>query len=572
MAVTEEPFAERAACVRRRFKTGRLDTMARGFWEHWRPGDSSLLVGMYSSIILLLLEPSLWFANWSDDLFSFRVPDWIALSLLLILPFNAWFLDRFLSSKTPVDAYLPCWLRGLRLLASSPPLFNLHTISLWKKFLGERALAEGLGSSRTAHLNLSRSRWRLSSGLQLRSLYRSGFLFAWIAVSLLPVTVWAVWLAGATRLGAWHHPSVLGACAFLHVISCISMALHFQLEIEKSFMSGWRRTLLRTAPFLWLFAIPGVVLGFAVYLSVKPSDNSLSWKIHAGRTGVNRDPLWQGLQDRLHQQWQGQPWFTQWRRPMGLSRSEGSSREDAELVSLYRLKTFLLALESLSLTALILRNVPTVVRSALWVAAVLTGTGLALQTLGLLARLFRVSRLREDLSSDLVRRYLMLTQAAVLAGTYGGTVLSQISIELFGLLLCLSAALCGVMTVLFLLPRVTSGKGPDAALWGVLYLALAALGVVIGLQGEGWRSSLLSFLRVSAVLSPLWSLGLFLAFSGWLLRPFTWRHVLDRRIPCRFRVVLAFVTLTAALPLGGLAIPFWIYARQRLWPQYEQRL
>ena len=73
-------------------------------------------------------------------------------------------------------------------------------------------------------------------------------------------------------------------------------------------------------------------------------------------------------------------------------------------------------------------------------------------------------------------------------------------------------------------------------------------------------------------LTPLWSVALFFGLGGWLLHPFRLRHLFDRRLPGSLRGALAAVALTSAIPLGGLAIPFWIYAHYRLWPRYEPLL
>ena len=268
----------------------------------------------------------------------------------------------------------------------------------------------------------------------------------------------------------------------------------------------------------------------------------------------------------------------QWRRPTGLSRSGGPSRQDAEIIALFRLKTLLLAFESLSLTVLLF-HIPSLrtalsagLRPVLWTVVALAGLGAVIQMVALLSRLVRLSRLSELLSRYPYGRYLLLTQTAFLAGTWSGAALMEVSMEQFGMLLCLCMALCATLTALFLLPAGASPKGSDMGLWGSLYLALSDLGGLIGLEGENWRASLLSFFRTSAALSPLWSLGLFLALGGWLLRPFSWRHVFDRRLPRRFRGVLGFTMASAALPLGGLAIPFWIYARHKIWPFYERYL
>jgi hypothetical protein len=576
LAVTDETLDDRAARVRRRFKTGRLDAMGRGFWENWHPEDGSFLVGMFSTVTLLLLEPSLWMDNWPGEAIRLRISGPVALSLLLVLPFNGWFLSRFLSSKTPGGIRVPRWLRGLRFLALSLPLFGLPVISLWKAFLERSATRGPTTASRVVSLDLANPHRRLPYGLRFRTLYRSGFFFGWIVISFLPVLAWALWLAGARELGNWHRPMILGACVLLHLTACLFMAQHIRIEIRKSSVFAWRRALLLIAPLFWLMALPGMAAGFALFVFANPSRTSLSWKTHASRTGVDRDPLWQGIQGRLQQQWETRPWFTQWRRPAGLTRSEGPGRKDEAIISLYRLKTLLLALESMSLTVVLFR-IPSLrvalslgLRPVLWTAAVLAGTGALIQIAGLLARLFRVPRLGEKLNRHPYGRYLFLTQTAFLAGTYGGAALSQVSIEQFGFLLCLSAALCGLMTVIFLLlPTGASPKGPDMVLWGLLYLAISAVGGVIALEGEDWRTSLLSFFRISTALSPLWSFGLLLALGGWLLRPFSWRDVADWKLPSGFRATLAFVILVAVLPLGGLAVPFWIYARHRLWPRYE---
>lgn len=82
----------------------------------------------------------------------------------------------------------------------------------------------------------------------------------------------------------------------------------------------------------------------------------------------------------------------------------------------------------------------------------------------------------------------------------------------------------------------------------------------------------LDLLKTTTVSSLFYSPLLFLAFGGWLLHPFSFRHAFNRKFPPRLRGAIAFVSLTAALPLGGLAAPFWIYARHRIWPRYEPLL
>jgi hypothetical protein len=312
-----------------------------------------------------------------------------------------------------------------------------------------------------------------------------------------------------------------------------------------------------------------VVLGFASFLLADPPRKSLVWLAHAGRTGASRDPRWRGLQRGLREQWKGKPWFSQWNRPTGLSNSEGVGYAEAQVTAFFRLKTLLLVLDSAALFG----AVPAAVRSEvfpriLWIGAALAGVGMVIQVMGLSARLLRIP-LAQSLSRHPYGRYLLLTQAAFLAGVYGISLLKAGQVQAFGLLLCFGGALCVMVSVVFLfLPTAASPSGPDMTLWAILFLSFSAWGGLIALDRQLGQPSLAA-LGILAALTPLWSLGLFLALGGWFLRPFSWRDVADWKLPPGFRATLAFVILTAALPLGGLAIPFWIYARHRLWPRYE---
>ena len=564
--MTEEPSGDRAAHVRRRFKTARLDAMGRSFWEHWRTEDCAFLVGMYSILLILFLEPTLWSDSWPAGIVDVRIPDALAISLLLILPFNGWLLDRFLSGKTPGEASLPRWLLAVRRLSVCLPLVGLYAISLWHEALERMPSPQ---RSRPIHLDLSRGRDLLPRGTRSRVLYRSGFFFVWLAGSLLPLLVWTVWLAQTTALGSRRRPVILGVCVLLHLLSGLSMTHYFRIELQSPLLQRWRRALLSTASVLWFLAIPGMVLGFASFLLADPPRKSLVWLAHASRTGANRDPRWRGLQRGLREQWKGKPWFSQWNRPTGLSRSEGVGYAEAQVTAFFRLKTLLLTLESAALFGAIpatSRN--TALPRILWLGAALAGVGMVIQLMGVSARLLRIP-LAQSLSRHPYGRYLLLTQTAFLAGIYGISLLKAGQVQEFGLLLCFGGALCVMASVVFLFfPTAASPNGPDMTLWAILFLSFSAWGGLIALDGQMGQPSLAA-LGILTALTPLWSLALFLALGGWFLRPLSWRHVLDGTLPFQLRATLGFLILTASLPLGGLAIPFWIYARHRVLPRYE---
>lgn len=578
-----ESREDRAAHVRRRFKAAGHDAMGRGFWEHWRPEISSFLAGMYSLIVLMYLEPALWFDRWPPVQFDFRVPNWVAISLLPILPLNGWFIDRFLSSKTPSEAAIPRWRLFLRLLAAALPTFGIYAISLWREFLERGTFHGPLSASRGACLDLSKGRAHLPSGVRSRALYRSGFFFIWLATSFLPALVWAIWLVKAVSLGPYRRFMIFGACVLLHLIGYVCVARYRSFELQSSFVKGWRRALLLASPFLSLLAIPGTIFGFAALLFVNPSRRTLTGQAHDSRSSVARVPVWRRLQEGVREQWQGKPWFRQWHRPFGLENPAHKGQADEQTVRFYRWKSLALVLEGGALLeilmALALRAphlqplLNSVVRYVMFISASLAVLGLAIQAVGSSARLLRIQNLAEILSRHPYGRYLLLAQTAFLAGIEGEFLLSQRQITQFGTLLALGSILCVmVLGVMMILSSFLALNRRTLLVWAAIFLTLGALGAVVAVLGKTRVETFLAAYEVLTALTPLWSLGLFLALGGWLLRPFSWRHVLDDALPRRLRATLAFVALTAALPLGGLAIPFWIYARHRVIPRYDPLL
>lgn len=75
----------------------------------------------------------------------------------------------------------------------------------------------------------------------------------------------------------------------------------------------------------------------------------------------------------------------------------------------------------------------------------------------------------------------------------------------------------------------------------------------------------------SLVILPALSLGLlllaipfFFVRRGQLLHPFRYAQMHDPEMPRSLRWALALISLTAVAPLGGLAVPFWVWARRGL--------
>ena len=66
------------------------------------------------------------------------------------------------------------------------------------------------------------------------------------------------------------------------------------------------------------------------------------------------------------------------------------------------------------------------------------------------------------------------------------------------------------------------------------------------------------------VLTPLWALLLWCFRISWLLRPFRLRDAVNAQIPSGAGRKIQLIAITAMLPMGGLAISFWIRALRKV--------
>jgi hypothetical protein len=173
----------------------------------------------------------------------------------------------------------------------------------------------------------------------------------------------------------------------------------------------------------------------------------------------------------------------------------------------------------------------------------------------------------QALSSYLRSGTLFLPAAGGLIGVLGGAATARGDIRLAGALLDLFAlflALLGTVYALrgFVTKRFDLGQ---FAAWGLLYSALATLGLLLKTAASGGLAHRVVLLVIAV---PCLHLLAGIVLLPALLRPFTPNDIWDSRRSCSLRVILALLTLTAVLPLGGLAAPFWIWARQKLWTRF----
>jgi len=307
------------------------------------------------------------------------------------------------------------------------------------------------------------------------------------------------------------------------------------------------------------------------------------------RSSIDRLPQWLTLRASVQEGWRKRPWWHRWRRPLNLERTAEAGDLERRRLCVYRLKTLLLTVDTAALMLMIFRlvawlpaweaAVSAAVHAVFYTTATLAAVGLLVEIAGIVAWLARV----QDLVTLLFdrypySRYLMLSQLAFLAGMQLGWILAEESAELIGMLsvnALLCAGICGVLT-LALIPLSLILGGPTRSwnprimfFWMAFFFVISGIGLAM-LLDETVKQALMLVLRICVWLTPLWAILFTARQAGWLLRPFHFRQLGSNELPRKVRASLAFLVLTAAVPLGGLAIPFWIYAYHRLWPRYRR--
>lgn len=110
--------------------------------------------------------------------------------------------------------------------------------------------------------------------------------------------------------------------------------------------------------------------------------------------------------------------------------------------------------------------------------------------------------------------------------------------------------------------RLSPPRPHRTLVWILAPITLAVVGVALAAGGP-MAQAMSHPLILSAGLCPLAHATLAWSLGGWLLRPFTVRDLTSRSLPSRRRRALRLLAATLVLPLGGLAVPWWIFLRSR---------
>jgi hypothetical protein len=429
-------------------------------------------------------------------------------------------------------ASVPAW----RWIAKSRPAWAFHHV---------RSQASALLSTPTMPGRLAKAEiWMRTHSQHLPE------LIVWlIGCQIAPFFSSLSWLAGNGPLEPFRRSALQGACVVLHLLAAFVGAWYSRSQTS-------RLPLRALLP--WLLLVPG--LGFLSILLVLPRSASVREQRLLAATASE------------HRQIRDLP-----SKPLlGIPRRAGVA--EAHRLAFFRLKSLLLAVDAAALSWLTGRTAdwrlgPDLPTSPNEIAILLLPAlpGVFLAAACLVAQWMGRCVALRDMGRHQYGRFFALAPLVLMAGLLIGSLQARGSEPEVGLCLyaiALSAVPLQILSMsLSALTRSATASATDGLLWFLLWSELIALSAFLMSQPA---TPLARSLEIAFVLAPVWSLGLLLALGRWLLRPFTLRHLADRRLPRRDRAILAGVALTAALPLGGLAIPFWIYAHHRLWPGMER--
>jgi hypothetical protein len=571
--MTEE---ERFRGIALRWPRHHWDGDGRSRWAHW--GWRHYL---FILIFALLVSVSMVEKTISDNGEKQPWPffGWLAESpsgfavLAVLILLNAWFIDRGLADRTPFEGTLPGWLHCFRRAAVAVPILGLYTIPVWHWVIRSRP-AWAFRSSATSRLGLSNPRTKPVGALsllhiQIDSLRRtqsSSFLayILWmIAGQIAPWLGLLSWITTANSLSPGRRAVLEGLSISFRILACAFAMQYGVLRGRQIRASGWRLYVLRFAPILFLLPFPSLIVGIVPWMiAVGEEEESL-----IGRS-------WEGKNQASPQAARAR-WAS---RPSTLSMDRESSEVIDAQSAFHRLKTLLLFLDAGALAwVLTLAGQPLFSFNSFPLREI--APYLFLAALGLLAEgVLLAQRLlgwfrRQELSSLPYGRSVTFTQLALIAGLLFGSLLAVNKAATAGHLLVVTGLSAVLLSALifgpasFLLARPRNQTFMTLA-WVLLFFEAFVVGAVMYSQPELAPPFVVLF-RTALAFTPVWSIALFFGLGGWLIHPFRLRHLFDQRLPGSTRAVLMAVALTAAFPMGGLAIPFWIYAQNRLWPRYE---
>jgi hypothetical protein len=480
---------------------------------------------------------------------------------------GAWLCDHLVGRRIHETLEPWPWFRSARALVAGFPGLGFASLPLWGRLATQHVpWAYSPRSAGQTGPQIGPMPERVAPpGPGAFSFFERSALLFWIggiAVLLLAVT----WLAAPPEPGALRRSILYAVAAMLHLLGFIGSIAYSRALRRRG---GARRLGLVTA--CWVLPLPLSLAAFTplVFDPSRARSETLVWAAHARRNQTQRLRRWAALEQSVRKAWRTSPWWIRWALPAGRPPRLQPTATDRQLLRLAGVKLSLALADGIALGWIALRAGGPDLGRQVWTAllalfiAAGAGIGILIAVLGHLAGAVHLLEPPRPLGGQRQAWSAAAAVGAVGLGALVGAALGRGDPREAGVLLVYGALAFTVVLGfgLFLhIPFVAGGShGFNLALsWCGLFLVLMVVGGCVE-RLPGAATGLL----LMALAAPLWHSLFFLMTRRRLescldLQTATLPAVASGKT----RQALA-VKLTAALPLGGLAVPWWLRLRDR---------
>lgn len=361
-----------------------------------------------------------------------------------------------------------------------------------------------------------------------------------------------------------------GATHLFHLLTAGCIAVYSHHRLREPELGPAQRILLVLFPLSFLQPFPVPLLGIVLWLMLDLLDQRQGHLIRSAfdrRSSVRSLVSWSEMEEHLQREGRI-GWWTRLLKPLGPNRPLEAAEVEKKFASLCRVKTLLVFFDALLLgwTLSTLTAQGDFPAALLGITFVGSAFGVLLALAAVWTKPLRGTRL------PAAGLYLAGGFFLFLVGWSSGVWVEQDKIAIFGQGMFLLGSLGFLLLCVFYTIAATAMGKPRSSddvmsLYLLLAMALTGLGLYLSLDPVG-AHDLLAPLGHMLGLGPIGGVALALSSRRWLVHPF---HRLAS-LGFRRRIALRFMVLTFLLPLGGMAVPAWIFIRPRWWASWREEV